>query len=106
MVFERKEPADEWEPGEGRGDDKIMRDKIMGREMWQKNELAGIWIISSALGVDQLLDGGDSVPSRPLTIRVGLVGLWVVVIHRGPLRGTHSPRKQRLWESSNAGENH
>jgi len=78
----------------------------MGREVWQKYELAGIWVANwSALGMDQLPDGGDSVPSGPLAIRVGLVGLWVAVIHRGRLRGTHSPRKQRLWESSHAGEN-
>jgi len=59
--------ADEWEPGAGRGDDKIIGDKIMGPEMWQKYELAGIWgTIWSALGMDQFSDGGDSVPSRPL----------------------------------------
>jgi len=51
----------------GWGDDKIIRDKIMGPEMWQKNELAEIWVaLWSALGMDQLSDGGDSVPSRPL----------------------------------------
>jgi len=67
MVFDRKEPAGEWEPGAGRGDDKIICDKIMGREMWQKNELAEIWVpIWSALGMDQLSDGGDSVPRQPL----------------------------------------
>jgi len=36
MVFDRKEPADEWEPGTGWG----------GPEMWQKNELAEIWFPS------------------------------------------------------------
>ncbi|SPE60933.1 hypothetical protein SBV1_560010 [Verrucomicrobia bacterium] len=42
-------------------------DKIIGPEMCQKNELAEIWgTIWSALGMDQLSDGGDSVPSRPL----------------------------------------
>jgi len=34
--------ADEREPGAVRGDDKIIRDKIIGQETWQENELARI----------------------------------------------------------------
>jgi len=44
-----------------------MRDKIIGPEVWQKYELAEIWApVWSALGLDQLSDGGGSAPSPPL----------------------------------------
>jgi len=63
----------------GWGDDKIMRDKIIGPEMWQKNELAGIWVpVWSALDVD----GGGGRVSPALRIRVGFVGARFVVVAR------------------------
>jgi len=67
MVFDRKEPADEWEPGEGRGDDKIMRDKIIGPEpIFLPTHFSATFPFWSALGMDQLSDGGDSVLSGAL----------------------------------------
>jgi len=65
--------------------------------MWQKYELAEIWApVWSALGLDQLPDGGDNVLSGPLQSGLVLSGF--------PDQYREAPRSESLRERAASGE--